>query len=190
MLKEEVITVCDDPQGWNSPILLVGKKDRSTRFVVNYGPTLNKCISPQVDPYMLPRMDEVLTSLGEGQLYFTTVDLSSGYWQVKRKEKDRVKTAFQWKSKTYMFQRVPFGYTFSGAIFSRCVAKMLDSIQMRQNVSSYVDDVIQYGKNFDDYRKSLRQLLTAVVAFGVKLKNLNQKSAFVSTDRFGLNRAA
>ncbi|CBY12596.1 unnamed protein product [Oikopleura dioica] len=41
---------------------------------------------------------------------------------------------------------------------------------MRRNVQSYVDDLIQFGGSFTEYRESLRQLLKAVIKFGVKLK--------------------
>jgi len=170
MLEDKVIAPCDDPKGWNSPIILVPKKDKTTRFCVNFAPTINKVASDKSDPFIVARMDETISSLGEGQLYFTVADLKNGYWQVKLKEEDQVKTAFQWRSKTYKFIRVPFGYTFSGSIFSRCVAKMLDHVKMRRNVQSYVDDLIQFGSSFTEYRESLRQLLKAVIKFGVKLK--------------------
>ena len=170
MLKDNVIVKHDDPQGWNSPVMLVPKKDKTTRFVVNFAPKINTVLSGKSDPFTMTRMDESLSSVEEGQLYFTVADLANGYWQVRLKEADQVKTSFQWRSTTYKFRRVPFGYTFSGAIFSRCVAKMLDSVPMRRNVQSYVDDLIQFGKTFSDYRTSLRQLLAAVVKYGVKLK--------------------
>ena len=41
----------------------------------------------------LPRIDDILDSLGDSK-YFTTLDLRSGYWQISVDEHDRHKTAF------------------------------------------------------------------------------------------------
>ena len=108
MLKDNVIVKHDDPQGWNSPFMLVPKKDKTTRFVVNFAPTINTVLSQKSDPFTMSRMDESLTSMEEGQLYFTFADLANGYWQVKLKEADFVKTSFKWRACTYKFVRVQF----------------------------------------------------------------------------------
>ena len=41
MLKMGVIEPCDDPQGWNSPILAVRKKDGTCRPCINFKNTVN-----------------------------------------------------------------------------------------------------------------------------------------------------
>lgn len=98
------------------------------------------------------------------------MDLKSGYWQVPIKKSDQVKTSFQWGNQCYKFCRLPFGYTFAGNIFSRCVAQMLDTVKLRSHVSNYIDDVVHYAKTFTDYRASLRQVFAAMRTFGIKLK--------------------
>lgn len=45
------------------------------------------------DAYPLPRIDTTLDSLA-GAVYFTVLDLASGYWQVEVEESDKEKTAF------------------------------------------------------------------------------------------------
>ena len=42
------------------------------------------------DAYPLPRVDDILETLAGSQL-FSTLDLASGYWQVKVKPEDREK---------------------------------------------------------------------------------------------------
>ena len=72
MLEQGIIKVSSIP--WSSPVVLVKKKDGTTRFCVDYR-KLNAVT--RKDSYPLPRIDNVLDSL-TGSKYFTTLDLQSG----------------------------------------------------------------------------------------------------------------
>ena len=76
MLEGGQIELNDSP--WASPVVLVTKKDCSTRFCVDYR-WLNSVTVK--DAYPLPRIDDSLRLLGNQQ-WFSTMDLASGYWQV------------------------------------------------------------------------------------------------------------
>ncbi|GFX51187.1 hypothetical protein TNCV_2735381 [Trichonephila clavipes] len=75
---------------WSSPDILVRKKDNTWSFCVDYR-RLNRITKKDV--YPLPRIDDSLDSLQESKL-FSSMDLSSGYWQIETGEADREKTAF------------------------------------------------------------------------------------------------
>lgn len=77
MLDQKVIEPSSSP--WASPIVLVQKKDGGVRFSVDYR-KLNGLT--KLDEFPLPRIDDTLDLLA-GRRYFTTLDLASGYWQVK-----------------------------------------------------------------------------------------------------------
>ena len=88
MLSKGVMEPSASP--WASSIVLILKKDGSTRFCVNYR-KLNGVT--RKDAYPLPRIDTSLDTLA-GSEWFSMLDLLSGYWQVQIKEGEREKTAF------------------------------------------------------------------------------------------------
>ncbi len=71
MLDRGVIEPCQS--SWASPVVLVTKKDRTTRFCVDYR-KLNDMT--RKDAYPLPRIDDTLDAL-RGSQYFSTLDLYS-----------------------------------------------------------------------------------------------------------------
>ena len=75
---------------WSAPVVLVTKKDGGTRFCVDYR-RLN--LATVKDAYPLLRIDDTLDMLA-GRRWFSTLDLTSGYWQVSLSPEARWKTAF------------------------------------------------------------------------------------------------
>ena len=88
MLDNGIIEPSSSP--WSSPIVLVKKKDNSTRFCIDYR-ALNSVT--RKDSYPLPRIQDCLDALG-GTHWFSSFDLQSGYWQSEVLPQHAPKTAF------------------------------------------------------------------------------------------------
>ena len=163
MLGKDVIRPSASP--WASPIVLVRKKDGSTRFCVDYRKVNHVT---RKDAYPLPRVDDTLDTLS-GAKWFSTLDLICGYWQVEVDEKDRAKTAFCTPDGLFEFNVMPFGLCNAPATFQRLMDLVLAGLQW-SSCLVYLDDVIVIGKTFKEHLSNLHTVLTRLREAGLKLK--------------------
>ncbi|XP_063048184.1 uncharacterized protein LOC134441724 [Engraulis encrasicolus] len=163
MLDADIIKPSSSP--WSSPIVLVRKKDGSIRFCVDYR-QLNQVT--RKDSYPLPRVEEALASLKKARWY-STLDLASGYWQVKMHQKDMDKTAFTTPMGLFEFQRMPFGLCNAPASFQRLMESCLGD-QNYQSLLIYLDDVIVFAPDFNSHLDRLDFVFSRLSQQGLKLK--------------------
>ena len=164
MLDKDVIQPSESP--WASPVVLVRKKDGSTRFCVDYR-RVNAVT--RKDAYPLPQVDETLDTLA-GSKWFSTLDLISGYWQVEVSPEDQEKTAFTTPSGLFEFKVMPFGLCNAPATFQRLMDMVLAGMQWKSCLV-YLDDVIIVGKTFQDHLCNLRKVFQRLRDAGLKLKS-------------------
>lgn len=148
---------------WISPAVMVKKKDGSIRFCVDYRKLNAVTIK---DSYPLPRIDNILDNLA-GNSWFCTLDLKSGYWQVRLDPKDREKTAFSVGNGLWQFRVMPFGLCNAPATFERLMEKVLKGI-ISKSCFVYLDDVVVYGKSYEETMKNLKEVF-------LRLQNANLK---------------
>ena len=119
MLEGGVVKPSRSP--WASRIVLARKKDGSPRFCIDYR-QLNEMTTK--DSYPLPHQQDVMDNLSTAK-FFSTIDLASGFWQIKMAEKDKPKTAFTSRFGLYEFEVMPFGLTNAPATFQRLMDLVL-----------------------------------------------------------------
>ena len=163
MLEKKVVEPSKSP--WSSPIVLVQKKDGTTRFCADYRKLNNVT---RKDAYPLPRIDTTLDTLA-GSKWFSTLDLLSGYWQVELEEGARQKTAFCTTEGLFQFRVMPFGLCNAPATFQRLMDLVLAGLQW-SHCLVYLDDVVVLGRSFDEHLRNLESVFRRLREAGLRLK--------------------
>jgi len=148
-----------------SPIVLVKKKDGSTRLCVDYR-RLNKKIIR--DRYPLPLVEDQLDALQGAKLY-STLDLRNGFFHVPVDESSCKYTAFITPDGQYEFLRVPFGLCNSPAIFQRFINVVFRNLIQAKVVLTYLDDLIIPSIDYETGIRSLSQVLQVASEAGLDI---------------------
>ncbi|GFW40071.1 retrovirus-related Pol polyprotein from transposon gypsy [Trichonephila clavipes] len=101
-----------------SPIVMVKKKDGSSRMCIDYRKLNQKLVK---DKFPLPIIEDVLDTLQEAKVY-STLDLRNGFFHVDVDEDCRKYTSFIVPDGQFEFNKVPFGLSTSPGVFQRYVS--------------------------------------------------------------------
>ena len=162
MEKQGIVEPSTSP--WSCPVVLVRKKDGSTRFCVDYR-RLNDVT--RKDSFPLPRIDVTLNALN-GATWFSTLDLKSGYWQVELEPSAKEKTAFSAGKGLWQFKVMPSGLCNAPATFERLMEAVLFGLSWKTCLI-YLDDIIVHAASFNDHIENLCRVLERLRRANLKL---------------------
>ena len=148
--------------------MLVRKKCGALRICSDFRLLNLKTIK---DAYPLPRIEETLDSL-HGAVWFSCMDLSSGYHQVAMAEEDKEKTAICTPFGLFEHNRMAFGLCNAPATFQRLMQNCFQKDLLQNCLLVYLDDLICYSKTFEDHLVRLEKVFNRIRECGLKLNPL------------------
>ena len=151
-LDKGIIRPSTSPCG--SPTVLVSKKDSTWRMYVDFQ-YLNEITVKNC--YPLPRIDVLLDKL-KHVVYFTKLDLRSGYLQIIIVETDIWNIAFKAKQGLFEWLVMPFGLCNLPATFMRVMNDVLQPF-LDNFVIVYLDDILIFSKTHEGHVKHVKQVL-------------------------------
>ena len=114
---------------WSFPVVMTPTSDGSLRFCVDFRKCNRIC---ERDNFPLPHIDDALDSLGTKKPnYFSTLDLSAGYWQIGLKESSKPKSAFITQDGLYEFNVLPMGLSNSAGTFQRVMMEVFRNLNWK-----------------------------------------------------------
>ena len=162
MIKKDIIE--ESQSQWTSPCHFVMKKNGKKRLVHDFRKLNAVC---KKDSFPLPRIDDLLGKF-LGKRWYSSLDLTSGFWNIVVKKKDREKLAFITSEGLYQFKRMPFGFCNAPGIFQRMMQKALGNL-VHNKVLVYIDDIIIYSDTFEQHLKDIDEVLGKLREANLKL---------------------
>jgi len=149
-----------------APVLFVKKPHTvdELRMCIDYR-ALNAIT--EKDRFPLPNMEDLIDRL-HGATIFTTLDLATGYHQMRIEPEDTFKTAFISPSGLYEWKVLPLGLANAPAAFMRLMGGILSKFSRFCIV--YLDDILIFSKTVEEHRQHVQDVLHALDQAGLKLK--------------------
>jgi len=145
-------------------VFLVQKKDGTHRVVQDFH-SLNA--NTYVDKYSMKDVQECISEIGHaGSTIFTTLDLTSGFWQMALDPKSRPYTAFTVPGMgQFEWKVVSMGLGSAPSAFQRLVELVVKGIN---NVVVYIDDLIIPSKTHEEHLALLDAVFTRLAAHNLR----------------------
>ena len=151
-------------------------------IVENPNGKLRICLDPydlniaiKREHYLISNTKSIMAEMGDAN-FFSRLDASSGYWQIKIDEESSKIFTFNIPFGRYKFKRLPFGILSASEVFQKKITEILEGIEGCANVQ---DDIIIRGKTNEEHNFCLSQVLERIDTSGFKLNN--EKCVFGTT---------
>ena len=134
--SQGIIVPVDQPTDWvNTMVVVENKHTEKLRICIDPRP-LNKAIKRE--HYHLPTIEEITTRLS-GAKYFSTLDASSGFWQIPFDEESSMPTTFGTPFGRYRYTRMPFGIHSAQEVFHKRLHELFHDLD---GVETDIDDIL------------------------------------------------
>ena len=162
MIADGIIAPSTSP--FSAPIILARKKCGGWRYLTDFRKINERCNKVV---YPLPRIEDSLQKL-DNPRFFTSLDLTKGFWQIPIHPEERKYFAFSTENMHLEYLVAPMGAKNAPSALSALMQLVLRGLPP-QHVISYLDDILVASNNMEDHIYFLDQVLSAVERAGLKL---------------------
>ena len=168
ILMEEISSLLDQgiikstKSPWVAPIVLVAKKDGTKRMCVDYRKLNNVTTN---DPYPLPIIEQLIANIGPSK-FISTLDLTTGYYQVPVNPKHCEKTAFVTPYDKYEF--MPFCLISAPSTFQRLMDEIFSGLH--EFAVAYLDDILIHSQIWEQHLVHLKTVFEKLREAGLSVK--------------------
>ena len=158
---------------YNSPVFMVKKKDGSLRIVQDF----RKLNQHTVDSkYTIKDIQDCIDTVGrQNSSIFTSIDLTSGFWQQQLHPDSRQFTAFTVPGRgRYEWLKSCMGLRTSPQAFARLTDRVCHNLDFMQ---SYIDDCLVHSANPESHLSHIAIALQRFIKHGLKL-NIHKTKFF------------
>ena len=122
-------------------------------------------LKPDAVPVIHPLTLEDRTLLLSGAKYFSVLDATSGYWQIKLDDESSMLTTFNTLVGRYRFTHMPFGIHSAQEVFPKTMDMAFKGIE---GCKSIIDDMLIWGTSKQDHDRNLKRVLDRSTGIGIK----------------------
>ena len=159
MVDLDIIDLIDKPTDWVNGLLIVEKPNEKLRICLDPRP-LNNAIKRE--HFHLSTFEEIFTQMS-GACFFSKLDASSGYWQMKVGEEGSHLLAFGIPLGRYCFKRLPYRIHSASDVFQQEIIS-----DVSDNANSQ-DDIIVWGRTLVKHDERLNNVFFKFLKSGLKL---------------------
>lgn len=161
-----------------NPMVVVPKGDNKIRLCID-GRFLNEKL--ESDPISMEPIDIALLKCKSSK-FISTMDLNASYWQIPLEEECKKYTGFIHRTKSYVFNVVPFGLKVSlGALLRAMDAVFRDPVD--DFAIFFVDDILCNSGNFNEHCHHLENIFSRLADANMTI-NLNKSNFIVPEVKF------
>lgn len=113
----------------------------------------------------IPKREEITSEMA-GAKYFTKLDASQGFWQLKLDESSSKYCTFNTPYGRYCFLRMPFRIISASKIFHKAMEQIIEGLE---GVRVNVDDIIIWGSTLREHNERLEKVFDRIQSHGLKL---------------------
>lgn len=156
-IRKELIILLDagiivpSSAAWSFSVVTANNMDGTLKFCDNYR-SLDRFMI--VDQYPLSRLDEIFDNL-KSCIVFYTLDLFTGYWEVRMSKACKEKINFVTLYKTVQFEVMPLSVMNAPSTFPLLIGVVVQDVSFER---VYIDGFVIISKSFEEHMDHLRDV--------------------------------